>query len=40
MADRVPDSRLVFEHAAHLAPIEQPAAFSREVRAHLDLDGG
>jgi 3-oxoadipate enol-lactonase len=40
MAEAVPDSRLVvLEHAAHLACIEQPEAFTRAVRAHLG-EGG
>jgi 3-oxoadipate enol-lactonase len=36
MAEAVPHSRLVVMEAAHLAPIEQAEAFTREVRAHLD----
>lgn len=41
MAEAVPDSRLVvLEHAAHLAPIEHPEAFTRELRTHLDQGGG
>jgi pimeloyl-ACP methyl ester carboxylesterase len=40
MAEAVPDSRLVVMEAAHLAPIEQAEAFTREVRDHLNTDGG
>lgn len=40
MAEAVPHSRLVVLEAAHLAPIEQAEAFTREVCAHLDRDGG
>ena len=40
MAEAIPGSRLVVLEAAHLAPIEQAEAFTREVRAHLNTDGG
>jgi 3-oxoadipate enol-lactonase len=37
MAAALPDARLtVLEQASHLACIEQPRAFGRAVRAHLD----
>jgi 3-oxoadipate enol-lactonase len=40
IADRVPNGRLaVIESAAHLANVEQPAAFNQELRAHLRSNG-